>query len=58
VEGSRTTTTIAIFGFVVLLAIVALWQTVDGEACAASDLELAHCQTAVDGVEPVGVPAG
>jgi hypothetical protein len=58
VESSRTIITITGFGFVVLLAIVALWQTVDGEACAASDLELAHCQNVVDAVEPVGAPAG
>jgi hypothetical protein len=49
VESSRTIITIAVFGFVVLLAILALWQTVDGEACAASDLDLAHCKAATDG---------
>jgi hypothetical protein len=46
---ARTTITTASFVLTALLAILALWQTFDAEACATSDLELAHCQAAVDG---------
>jgi hypothetical protein len=46
---ARTTITTAAFVLTALLTILALWQTFDAEACATSDLELAHCQAAVDG---------
>jgi hypothetical protein len=32
-----------------LLVVLGMWQAIDSEACAASDLELAHCQAAGDG---------
>jgi hypothetical protein len=46
---ARTTITTATFVLAALLTMLALWQTFDADACAASDLELAHCQAAVDG---------
>jgi hypothetical protein len=48
VETSRTLITTTAVAFGALAAILALWASVDTEACAASDLELAHCQAAVD----------
>jgi hypothetical protein len=46
---ARTTITTATFVLTALLTMLGLWQTFDAEACAASDLELAHCQPAVEG---------
>jgi hypothetical protein len=48
VNTSRTLITTSAVGFSALLAILGMWQAVDTEACAASDLDLAHCQAAVE----------
>jgi hypothetical protein len=44
----RTTITTASVFLGAMLVVLGLWQTVDVEACAASDLDLAHCQAALD----------
>jgi hypothetical protein len=46
---SRTVVTAASVTFTALALILASWQAVDAEACAASDLDLAHCSAAGDG---------
>jgi hypothetical protein len=47
--GTRTTIATAAVFLGAMLVVLGLWQSVDLEACAASDLDLAHCQAAVDG---------
>jgi hypothetical protein len=47
-EASRTILAVATVGVTALLAILALWQTVDADACASSDLDLAYCRAAVE----------
>jgi hypothetical protein len=47
--GTRTTIATAAVFLGAMLVVLGLWQTVDVEACAASDLDLAHCQAALDG---------
>jgi hypothetical protein len=48
VDSRRTIIATSAVGFTALLAILGLWGAVDADACAASDLNLAHCQAAVD----------
>jgi hypothetical protein len=44
----RTTILTASVFLFAMVVVLGLWQSVDLEACAASDLDLAHCQAAVD----------
>jgi hypothetical protein len=48
VNARRTIVTTASVGFGALLVMLGMWQAVDAEACASSDLELAYCQAATD----------
>jgi hypothetical protein len=46
VHARRTIITTASVSFSALVAILGLWQSVEVDACARPDLDLAHCQTA------------